>query len=72
MNWKQRIFEFRLKRAIKKAHKLKELTKYKYFVILWKGKPKVIPKQTLKRWIKRKRLKGTIQQIEQTALYTTI
>lgn len=70
--FKKILFEYRLNRAIKKANRLRKLTKYKYFVILWKNKPIAIPKRTIKNWVKRKRLKCTIQDIEKTALYITI
>lgn len=62
------------KRAVRKAKKLAELFGMKYYVINLGGSLKVVPKQTIKELIKRKRFrKGvTIDDIEKNALFITI
>lgn len=61
------------KRAVRKAKKLAELFGMKYYVINLGGSLKVVPKQTIKELIKRKRFrKGvTVEDIEKHALFIT-
>lgn len=61
------------KRAVRKAKKLAELFGMKYYVIHLGGSLKVVPKQTIKELIKRKRFrKGvTVEDIERHALFVT-
>lgn len=70
---KQLIWARRYRRAIKKADRLADAYKMKYFVILLGGKLKVVPKQNIKRLIREGRFKsGTkISDIESRALYVT-
>ena len=70
---RQLCFAIRYKRAVRKANSMAELFKMKYYVIYIGGKLKVVPKQTLKQLIARKRFrKGTtIEMIEKRALYIT-
>lgn len=70
---KKYIFAWRFKRAVRKANNLAALFGMKYYVISFGGKLKVIPKQTLKELVKRKRFrKGvTVDDIEKLALYVT-
>ncbi len=64
---------WRFKRAVRKAKKLADLFGMKYYVINLNGSLKVVPKQTIKELIKRKRFrKGvTIDDIEKCALFVT-
>lgn len=64
---------WRYKRAVRKAKKLAELFGMKYYVINLGGSLKVVPKQTIKGLIKRKRFrKGvTVEDIERHALFVT-
>lgn len=71
MYLKRLIFKFRLNRAINLANKKAKQTFYRYYVILWKGKPLVVRKKNIKLWIRTKKLNTTIKQIEAKALYVT-
>ncbi len=64
---------WRYKRAVRKARKLAKLFGTKYYVINFGGVLKVVPKQTIKELVKRKRFrKGvTIEDIERHALFVT-
>ncbi len=64
---------WRFKRAVRKAKKLAALFGMKYYVINLGGSLKVVPKQTIKELIKRKRFrKGvTVEDIERHALFVT-
>lgn len=64
---------WRYKRAVRKAKKLAELFGMKYYVLNLGGSLKVVPKQTIKELIKRKRFrKGvTVEDIERHALFVT-
>jgi len=70
INW---LKEYRLRKAIKQANQLNKLTKFKYFVINWRGVPTVVAKQQLKQLIKQKTFNKhiTIEKLEKAALYTT-
>lgn len=68
---KKRIFKWRLNRQIRKANKYHKLTRFKYMVILWKGRPVALPKRTVKEWIKTKKLNTTMAHVEKYALYIT-
>ena len=69
-NW---IYKLRLSKAIRKANRLYNETRYKYYVLPVKGKPRVYARKTLKLLIKTKFFKKgtTIQALEKRALYTT-
>ena len=64
---------WRYRRAVHKAKELSELFGMKYYVISINGSLKVVPKQTIKELIKRKRFrKGvTLEDIERHALFVT-
>lgn len=64
---------WRYSRAVRKAKKLAALFGMKYYVINLGGSLKVVPKQTIKELIKRKRFrKGvTVEDIERHALFVT-
>lgn len=64
---------WRYKKAVRKAKELAELFGIKYYVICMNGSLKVVPKQTIKELIKRKRFrKGvTVDDIERIALFVT-
>ena len=64
---------WRYRRAVRKARELSELFGMKYYVISINGSLKVVPKQTIKELIKRKRFrKGvTVEDIERHALFVT-
>lgn len=68
---KRIIFVWRYKRAVKKANKLSRLFGMKYFVISLNGGLKVVPKQTIRELVARRRFrKGvTVVDIEKRALY---
>ncbi len=65
------IWAARYKKAVRKAKRLSALFDMTYYVILYKGKLKVIPKKNLKRLVSQRRFKSgtTIQDIEKIALY---
>lgn len=67
------IFAWRYKRAVKKADKLSRLFGMKYFVIFLNGGLKVVPKQTVRELVRKRRFrKGvTVADIEKRALYVT-
>lgn len=72
MNYfKELIFYFRLKRAIKTADFLSRTRKRKYIVFKLNEKPFVASKKKLKLLILQKKFKNgvTIQEIENNALY---
>lgn len=70
---KDLIFAWRYKRAVKKADKLSRLFGMKYFVISLNGGLKVVPKQTVRELVRKRRFrKGvTVADIEKRALYVT-
>lgn len=70
---KDLIFAWRYKRAVKKADKLSRLFGMKYFVISLNGGLKVVPKQTIRELVRKRRFrKGvTVADIEKRALYVT-
>lgn len=61
------------KRAVRKAKKLADLFGMRYYVINLGGSLKVVPKQTIKELVRRKRFrKGvTLEDIERCALFIT-
>lgn len=67
------VFAWRYRRAVKKAKELAALFGMRYYVISLNGKLKVVPKQTIKELIRRKRFrKGvTVDDIEKAALFVT-
>lgn len=70
---KDLIFAWRYKRAVKKADKLSRLFGMKYLVIFLNGGLKVVPKQTVRELVRKRRFrKGvTVADIEKRALYVT-
>lgn len=69
--FKKILFSFRYKRAVHKANTLNNLTGLTYMVLMWKGKPRALPKKQIKLWIAERRFKRglTLQDIEQGAMY---
>lgn len=67
------VFVWRYRRAVRKAKELAGLFGMRYYVISLNGKLKVVPKQTIKELIRRKRFrKGvTLEDIEKKALFVT-
>lgn len=67
------VFAWKFKRAVKKADKLSRLFGMKYFVISLNGGLKVVPKQTVRELVRKRRFrKGvTVADIEKRALYVT-
>lgn len=65
---------WRFRRAVRKAKKLAGLFGMKYYVINLNGSLKVVPKQTIKELVRRKRFrKGvTVEDIERLALFVTV
>ena len=72
--FKDIIFGFRLKRAIKKADKFRHITHRKYMVIVIKGKFEVLSKQEVKKFLSHGIFKKgiTMSDIEKKALYITM
>lgn len=70
---KKIIFHYRLNRAINKANHLRNLTGYRYYVMLYKGKPRIYAKKDLKEAFARKRfIKGfKPEHLDRVALYKT-
>ena len=68
------VLHFRIKRAIRLAKELAEVSKRKYVVLMVGGIPKVFSKQELKSMIsQRKFSKGvTIRQLESRAILITV
>ena len=71
--FRKRRFERNLQKQIAKANELRKADKYKYMVLVAKGRLIVARKQTLKRKIEQGYFqKGvTIQSLEEKALYIT-
>jgi pantothenate kinase len=71
--FKQCIFAFRYKRAVRRANSMACLTGLRYFVILINGNIRVVPKKTIKELIHRRRFRSgtTIADIERCALFIT-
>lgn len=67
----ERIYEMRLKRAIEKAESMQRETGNKFLVLRWKNELVVKSKKHLNYAIKTGRLKCSIQQLEEMALYIT-
>lgn len=72
-NIRQLIWAFRYKKAVRKADRLASAFGLRYFVIVFGGRLRVIPKQTLKDLVRKGRFRSgtTIQDIERKALYIT-
>lgn len=72
--FKDIIFGFRLKNAIKKADKFRHITHRKYMVIVIKGKFEVLSKQEVKKFLSHGIFKKgiTMRDIEKKALYITM
>lgn len=70
---KDLIFAWRYKRAVKKADKLSRLFGMKYLVVYLNDGLKVVPKQTVRELVRKRRFrKGvTVADIEKRALYVT-
>lgn len=70
---KKYIFAWRFKRAVRTAKERAKLLNMKFYVIYINGSLKVVPKQTIKELVKRKRFrKGvTVDDIESNALFVT-
>ena len=70
---KDMILNYRIRRAIRLAGELSEVSKRKYLVLMVGGVPKVYSKQELKRMIARRKFrKGTtIQDLEKRAILIT-
>ena len=70
---RQYLFAIRYRSAIKRADRLSQAFKLRYYVIVINRKIQVVPKQTIKELIRRGRFrKGvTIEAIETKALYIT-
>ena len=71
--FKQWMFARRYKRAVKKAAELNKVFGMRFYVICLNGKLKVVPKQTVKELVARRRFrKGvTVRDIEKKALFVT-
>lgn len=66
------IYGLRVKRAIKKANWLAHETKYRYYVLVFDGKPAIYRKKDLKLMIARGYFKGLkVEDLERIALHKT-
>lgn len=63
----------RLEKLIKQAEEKRATTSYRYYVIKFKGRLRIIPKKTFKGWLQAGKLKKgtTIRDIEKMAIYIT-
>lgn len=70
---KDMILNYRIRRAIRLARELSEVSKRKYLVLLVAGVPKVFSKQELKKMIAQRRFRRgiTIQDLEKRAILIT-
>lgn len=70
---KRLIFAWQFKQAVRKADRMRRLTRMKYLVLMLNGKLKVVAKQDCRRLIRQRYFKkGTrIEDIEKRALYIT-
>lgn len=70
---KTAIFKWKIKRAIRKANRLHELTKYKYLVIKHQNKIRVLSKKKLTAMVAAKMFKKgiSVRFLEAKALYVT-
>ncbi len=74
INLTEMIFNFRLRRAVKKANRNAKLMNKRYMVIVFAGKPRVYQKSALKELVKRRKFfkKGvTMERVERMAVYVT-
>lgn len=69
--FKALIFDFRFKRACKKAEKYYKTTRSHVLVLMIKGKPVVKYRRCLKDEIKQKKWNCSIETLEKYALYKT-
>lgn len=71
--FKDLIFAWRYKRAVKKADKLAKIFGMKYLVLYWDGSFKVVPKQNIRKLVAQRRFQKGIKaaDIERKALYVT-
>ena len=67
------IFNWRYKRAVRKADKLHKSTKRKYLVVVLNGKPVVLSKRKVRTLIATRHFRRgtTVRDIEDRAIYTT-
>lgn len=72
--FKDMVFAWRYRRAVRKANKLAALFGMKYFVILLNGRLKVVPKQAVKELVRTHRFRKevTVADIEKRALFVTM
>ncbi|MDR0789646.1 MAG: hypothetical protein LBO06_02485 [Bacteroidales bacterium] len=68
---KKALFSYRVERAIKQANKLHKLTKQRFLVVMWGGKPHVFAKQDLKRMQRQKIFNVPYQVLQSKAIYKT-
>lgn len=71
--FKDLIFAWRYKRAVKEAILLSQGSGLKYYVLYMNGGFRVVPKQTIKTLVKRHRFKKgvKVEDIEKRALFVT-
>jgi hypothetical protein len=71
--YRKRRYSKKVEKLITEAEHLSNLTGYKYFVMLYKGKLTIIPKQRVKKWALKGKLKPgiTTADIEKRAIYVT-
>jgi hypothetical protein len=70
---KIKLYNRKIGKLIKKAEELRRLTGYRYYIIRFKGRIRVLPKQQIKKWIAKGTFKSgtTISEIEEKAIYIT-
>lgn len=66
------VFDQRVKRKIKKANKLQELTKNKFYVMILGGKVRIYRKKDLRLLVKKRVFKvKSIEELEKHAIHVT-
>ncbi len=68
------LFDFRRKRAVKKAQRMADEQRRKYLVLVYKAKPIVVSMQDIRRMIRTHKLgKGfTVEKAREIALYSAM
>lgn len=64
------VFDWRKKKAIKRAQYMADLHRRKFLVLVWQGRPRVLSMQQVKGMIATRRLRGlTAEKARQIAIY---
>lgn len=71
--WRAHMLNKKVNKLIRQAEELSAQTGYRYYVVRFKGKIRIIPKQTFKLWIRQGNMKKgvSISDIEAKVFYVT-